>query len=131
MSSREATCSCGQLRVTTTGEPLDVTMCHCLACQHRTGTVVAVQALYKQDHVRAEGRYSEYIRVRERGDERRYCFCPDCGATVFFTVPAVPDLVGIPVGGFADPSFPAPRISVYESRRHPWLSVPDSVERRD
>jgi glycyl-tRNA synthetase len=35
------------------------------------------------------------------------------------------------VGGFADPMFPAPRVSVYESRRHPWVIVPDDMEHYD
>jgi hypothetical protein len=43
----------------------------------------------------------------------------------------MPDLVAVPVGAFADPSFPAPRISVYESRRHPWVQLPDGIEHHD
>ena len=41
---------------------------------------------------------------------------------------AVPEAVAVPVGAFADPGFPAPRVSVYEGRRHAWVSVPDNVE---
>src|SRR6185295_9046576 len=33
MMTRRATCSCGQLRVTCTGEPVRLSMCHCLECQ--------------------------------------------------------------------------------------------------
>jgi len=106
-------------------------MCHCLACQRRTGSVLSVQALYRSGQVRTAGRYREYERVTEDRDPRRYCFCPDCGATVFFTVPSVADLVGVPVGAFADPSSFSPTISVYDSRRHPWVVVPESVERHE
>jgi hypothetical protein len=41
----------------------------------------------------------------------------------------VPELVAVPIGAFADPAFPQPRVSVYESRRHPWVHVPEDVER--
>ena len=41
MRSRTATCSCGQLRIEVRGEPLGVGVCHCLACQRRTGSVFA------------------------------------------------------------------------------------------
>jgi hypothetical protein len=34
----------------------------------------------------------------------------------------------VPLGAFADPSFPPPTVSVYGSRRHPWVVLPDSVE---
>ena len=37
----------------------------------------------------------------------------------------------VPVGAFADPAFPPPRVSVYEVRRHPWVSVPDGAEHWD
>jgi len=41
MSSRTASCSCGQLRIQVEGEPRGVGICHCLACQQRTGSVFA------------------------------------------------------------------------------------------
>jgi len=28
------------------------------------------------------------------------------------------------IGTFADPSFPAPTIAVWEASRHPWVSLP-------
>jgi hypothetical protein len=45
----------------------------------------------------------------------------------------MPDIVAIPVGAFADPSFPKPRVSVYESRRHAWVITPqgDDIEHID
>ena len=44
---------------------------------------------------------------------------------------AEPDTIAIPIGAFADPTFPAPRVSVYEARRHSWVTVPDGVEHFD
>jgi hypothetical protein len=40
-------------------------------------------------------------------------------------------VIAVTVGAFADPAFPAPRVSVYESRRHPWASVPEDAEHID
>jgi tetratricopeptide (TPR) repeat protein len=48
---------------------------------------------------------------------------------VFYTEPTEPGLVVVSVGAFADPSFPAPSESGYDSRRHPWVGLPDSIER--
>jgi hypothetical protein len=72
MPSRDAACSCGQLRLTADGDPVRISMCHCLACQRRTGS-----------------------------------------------------------GVFADPTFPAPTVSVWEERRHPWLALPAAMEHHD
>jgi tetratricopeptide (TPR) repeat protein len=40
-----------------------------------------------------------------------------------------PELVEVSVGSFADPSFPPPTESGYDSRRHPWVRLPDSIQR--
>jgi hypothetical protein len=41
-------------------------------------------------------------------------------------------VTAIPVGAFADPSFPAPNFSVYEERKHDWVEVlGDQVEHMD
>lgn len=46
MTERIASCSCGQLTARVTGEPVRVSICHCLACQRRTGSVFGVQARF-------------------------------------------------------------------------------------
>jgi hypothetical protein len=128
MRTRKAACNCEQLRLVAEGEPVRISMCHCLACQRRTGSAFGVQARFPQERVRIEGRSTEYVRISDEGEERVFSFCPDCGATVFYRLPSAPDLVAVPVGAFADPGFPAPRVSVWESRRHPWVEVPETIE---
>jgi hypothetical protein len=129
MATRGAACSCGQLELEAAGDPVRISICHCLACQRRTGSAFAVQARFPSDRVRVIGRFSEYVRLcDEDGEERTFRFCPDCGATVFYTTADSPDLIAVPVGAFADPSFPPATVSVYELRRHPWAGLPVSVE---
>jgi hypothetical protein len=127
VDTREAACSCGQLRVTAEGDPVRISMCHCLACQRRTGSAFGMQVRFPEDRVRVVGRYADYVRTSDRGEKRTFHFCPDCGATVFYKTGSQPDLVAVPIGAFADPSFPPPTVSVFESRRHTWLSLPDTI----
>jgi hypothetical protein len=130
--TREATCSCGQLRLTVEGEPVRVSVCQCLACQRRTGSAFGVQARFPAAAVAVNGSHAEYVRLSdEGGEERRFRFCPDCGSTVFYTTGGDTDLIAVAVGCFGDPLFPPPTIAVYESRRHPWLALPDEIERDD
>ena len=106
-----------------------MSICHCLACQRRTGSVFGVQARFDADRVTTEGASRQYGRVSDEGGQRAtFHFCPQCGATVFYTVEAAPGIVAVPVGAFADPLFPAPTVSVWEERRHPWVGVPDGIE---
>jgi len=86
-----------------------------------------MQARWPKDRVQVTGRYTEYVRVSDAGEERTFRFCPECGATVFWTTEGWPG-IAVPIGAFADPSFPQPTVSVWESRRYPWLSLPDGME---
>lgn len=131
MTIRHAACSCGQLDVGVEGEPFRISMCHCLACQRRTGSVFGAQARFRRDQVSIEGRSSTYMRTADSGNHITFHFCPTCGSTVHYEVDDQPDAIAIPVGAFADPSFPAPRVSVYESRRHPWVATPADAEHFD
>ena len=38
MTAREASCSCGRIRLRCKGEPVRISVCHCLECQKRTGS---------------------------------------------------------------------------------------------
>ena len=129
--TRHAACSCGQLHLTASGEPLRISMCHCLACQRRTGSTFCVQARFAATQVQVQGRSQTYVRTGDSGGQARFHFCPDCGAIVLWFPQAMPDVVMVPVGAFADPSFPAPRVSVYEARRHPWTAIPVDAEHFD
>jgi len=78
--------------------------------------------------VSVHGASTCYEREADSGNRITFHFCPHCGATVYYEPQAQPDIVGVPIGGFADPTFPAPRVSVYESRKHPWVCTPEDAE---
>jgi len=132
MATRDAVCSCGQLHLRVEGDPIRVSMCHCLACQRRTGSAFGIQARFSSNQVRVVGRYNDYVRTSDEGEgEGTFHFCPDCGATVFYELSSVADVVAVPIGAFAEPDFPPPTVSIYESRRHPWLGMTATMEHYD
>jgi hypothetical protein len=89
-----------------------------------------MQAGFKADQVQVVGRFGDYARISDEADRKEHVFhfCPDCGSQVFYTEPTEPDLIVVSVGSFADPSFPPPTESGYDSRRHPWVGLPDSIQ---
>ena len=121
MTSRQASCSCGQIRVTCEGEPVRISMCHCLECQKRTGNVFGTQARFPRERVTNEGQATQWTRLGDSGQPITFNFCPVCGSTVYWELTGTPGFVAVAVGGFADPSFPPPRHSVYDDRRHSWV----------
>ena len=60
MPNRLASCSCGQLTARAVGEPVRVSICHCLACQRRTGSVFGEQARFRRDNVSLSGESTVY-----------------------------------------------------------------------
>lgn len=125
---REAACSCGHLRLRTTGAPRIVSSCHCLACQRRTGALFGSSAFFPRQQVIAiEGERSAFRRQGESGAWLTFSFCPQCGSTVYWENEALPDIVSVAVGAFADPTFPAPARTVFTRSRHAWLAFPDAI----
>ena len=131
-TQREARCSCGQLRLTATGAPVRVSVCHCRACQRRTGSAFGVQARFDKDQVAVAGRSETYRRTADSGNQISFHFCPDCGSTVYYRLDPMPDVIAVPVGAFADQGFPAPGVSVYEARQYDWLKLlPEDITHYD
>jgi hypothetical protein len=129
MPTKTASCSCEQLTATVEGDPIRVSVCHCYACQRRTGSVFGAQARFRSENVAIKGESKQYVRIGDEGSKITFNFCPNCGATVYYSVDDRPGFVAIPVGAFADSNFPAPTFSVYEDRKHAWVSLPDGIER--
>jgi hypothetical protein len=121
MVTRIATCACGQLRVTCAGDPMKISLCHCLDCQKRTGSTYGIAAFFSRKDVEASGASRTFRRGSDSGFAVSFHFCPNCGSTVFWEPERRPDLVAVAVGSFADPAFPAPSQAVYQERRHAWV----------
>lgn len=128
MTVHVASCSCGQLTAVAAADPVRVSVCHCLACQQRTGSVFGAQARFALNTVTLGGISSQFVRVGDEGGRATFHFCATCGATVYYTIDGLDGYVAIPVGAFADPTFPAPTVSVYEERMHPWVQMPGAIE---
>ena len=128
MSIRIASCSCGKLKARVEGEPVRVSICHCLACQRRTGSAFGEQARFPRKQVVIAGTSTEYVRLGDEGSKIRFHFCPACGSTVYYESEGLDEFIAIPVGAFADPTFPAPVFSVYEGRMHSWVIPPEGAE---
>jgi hypothetical protein len=133
MTTRTASCRCGQLRATAAGEAVRVSACHCLDCQKRTGSAFSAQARWPADQVTVEGQSKIWTHLADSGNRITHHFCADCGSTVHYLIEGKFDgLVAIPLGAFADPQFPPPQFSVWERRKHQWVEISgDQVEHSD
>jgi hypothetical protein len=127
--TRIAHCCCGSLRAATTGEPVFVAACHCMECQRRTGAPFGVSTYFPKAQVRTAGPSKVYVRGSDAGRKIEIQFCPECGSSVFWHAEALPDMVGVALGAFADPAMPRPTFSVWETTRHPWVTFDHELDR--
>lgn len=119
----------GSLRAATSGEPLAVAICHCKACQRRTGALASSVAAFEKAQVAIEGDTKIFDRIAESGRKVRFYFCPNCGTSLYWEADARPRLYIVAVGAFADPNFPPPSASIFEETKHNWIQLPDGMKR--
>ena len=125
---RLAQCHCGSLRAITSGEPLLVGICHCKACQRRTGALAASVAAFAKAQVTIEGQTKVFDRYGQSGRKVRFYFCPNCGTSLYWEADARPDTYILAAGTFADPNFPPPSVSIFEESKHTWMQLPDGMK---
>ena len=92
MLARLATCVCGRLTASCSGDPAQVSLCHCLACQRRTGSTYGIAAFYPRENVRVAGDATAYTRPSDSGYTVTFYFCPHCGSTVYWEPRRKPEM---------------------------------------
>ena len=109
MESHSGGCSCGAVRITATGRPARVGICHCMECRKHHGALFHASAIYDCAAVQISGRTAHF---RERH------FCPRCGSPVFSRSG---DEIEINLGSLDEPNLFAPTYELWTSRREAWL----------
>jgi hypothetical protein len=101
-------CLCGDVRYTTTAEPLRVTVCHCTFCQKFTGTAFLVEPVFRRQdfHVVAGPSLTTYDHRSDTSQKRvTLNFCRRCGTTMWLDLERFPDILGLCGGTFDDPNW--------------------------
>ncbi|WP_228383669.1 GFA family protein [Sphingopyxis fribergensis] len=125
---RRAACHCEQLVLACAGEPRKISLCHCLDCQRRTGSLFSVAAFFPREQITPiSGEAKSFTRASASGFPVTFHFCPACGSTLSWEAARLPDLIGVAAGAFAQPDFPMPSQAVWTQDRHPWIQLPEPI----
>ncbi|HWL31574.1 MAG TPA: GFA family protein [Xanthobacteraceae bacterium] len=125
---KTASCLCGALRVTASAPPRMVHACSCLDCQRQSGSAFSYSAFFPTAAVTVSGEVRSWRRTSDSGRWQETDFCATCGGGLVSRLEALPGLVCVPVGGFADPDFQAPETLYWASKRHRWLDLPAGIK---
>jgi hypothetical protein len=99
-----AACLCGSLRARVAGVPARVSVCHCAACQRRTGSAFGAQAKWPSEMVTLAGPRTTYERTCDSGGTVTSSFCSQCGTTVAWEVSGMPGFTVVALGCFTTDS---------------------------
>ncbi len=102
-------CLCGQLRITATGQPYRVGLCHCLDCRKHHGALFHASAIFPETAVTITGESRAY---------KNRNFCLTCGSSVFARSG---DEVEVYLGTLDAPNQFTPTYELWTDRREAWL----------
>jgi len=102
-------CLCGDVRITASGRPYRVGLCHCLDCRKHHGALFHASAILPEEAVTVEG--------ETRGYRDRF-FCPRCGSPVFSRSA---DEIEVHLGSLDVPDQFVPTYELWTIRRESWL----------
>lgn len=102
-------CLCGDVRVTASGPPRRVGICHCLDCRKHHGALFYAAAIFPADAVTVTGETRDYAGRH---------FCMRCGSSVFA---CSADEVELYLGSLDAPGELVPSYESWVIRREHWL----------
>lgn len=116
-------CLCGSIRYEATGEPYDVTHCHCADCRKSSAAAFVTWACFRRGDFRflneAPGEIQWSGRIRT--------FCPHCGTPLTFLAEPDTDEVSVTVCSLDDPAVIQPSDHTWVQDQLPWIKLPDGL----
>lgn len=116
-------CLCGAVRYKATGQPYNITHCHCTDCRRSSGAAFVTWASFRQTEfhfTQGEPRVLPWAgRLRS--------FCAACGTPLTFMTTPDADEVDVTVCTFVDPGAISPSDHTWVEDRLPWIRLADDL----
>ena len=121
MPIRTGGCLCGAVRYESGGESIFSLQCHCRDCQRASGAAhVSAVRMPSASFRITRGSPKTYIAKSDAGNDISRVFCGDCGTPLYVQVSTRPDIVGLRVTTFDDPSWFTPDANIFTKSAQPW-----------
>lgn len=121
-------CACGALRYEIADEPMVMGDCQCRDCQRTSGTGHGSYLTFpNRKAVTLTGRATQWGLVSDSGNAKTRGFCPTCGAPVYLTFAAAPDLFTVHAASLDDPARYSPQMVIYRIRAHGWDHIDEAL----
>jgi hypothetical protein len=132
MPVRTGGCLCGAVRYESGGDPVFSLQCHCRDCQRASGAAhVSAVRMPSAEFRITKGTPKTYVAAADSGNAISRVFCGDCGTPLYVQVSSRPDLVGLRVTTFDDPSWFKPDANIFTKSAQPWDHFEPGVPKFD
>ncbi|KAI8963246.1 Mss4-like protein [Daldinia sp. FL1419] len=132
--AKEGGCLCGNVRISTEGEPIARMLCHCLDCHKISGSAFSTNVVVPTAGFKViSGTPKTYSKVGDSGQEITSNFCGDCGSTLW-RIGKISNFNPIlKVGVMDDPKFideiGKPALELFAHRRVEWVNeIPGATQ---
>jgi hypothetical protein len=119
---RSGGCLCGQVRFRTTGEPLNVRVCHCRSCQRAMAGPFFARALFAGGAYSIEGPLGRHA----TSDHLERVWCTACGVRVM-AERRDGSAAGLALTLFDEPGAFRPDCHIFVEDKVPWLVLDDGL----
>ena len=117
---KKAVCTCGDIELEISAEPVSKCFCYCTECQKLSGTDKTFVALFPSGTVNVQkGEPKQHSRRGDSGKEVTYHFCSSC-SSVLFTKPEAMPLISVPVARIQNAGDWQPQMAIYTSSAPSW-----------
>jgi len=124
-------CACGAIRYEISGDPVFSNHCQCRDCQTESGTGHLSHLTFMREGVKVSGKAASWEMTADSGNKKSRHFCPTCGAPVYMTFAAMPQLFTIRAASLDDPTRFRPQVVTYAIRGYAWDPLDPSLTRFD
>jgi hypothetical protein len=123
-------CACGAVRYETDSDPVVSLHCQCRHCQQRSGTGHGSYVVFAdRANMKISGEAKTWSIKGDSGAEKSHAFCPTCGAPVYLTFTAKPEMIAIHATSLDDPGAFKPRIVTYGVSGQAWDTLDSSLKK--
>lgn len=121
----EASCLCGGIRLTYSGQLGPSNYCHCEDCRRANGSAfnIGVRVDRKDLEVKATTELRSYRYVSGSGKEIERCFCGICGSPIFTLHPDRPEYAWVKAGIINQPGVINPTYENWTKDKVKWAII--------
>ncbi len=116
-------CLCGQVRYSTSAEPIFTGVCHCTSCQKESGAAFNVAIAVPAPALSIQGTTKTFVKKGDSGKEVISKFCPNCGSTILSEPELMAGVSILRAGTLDDTSSLKPTMEIYCDSAQPWVQL--------